>query len=455
MELPPHAGEEAPPTYNSLMPATLCSVSAFRWGRRAAPPLLLCLLTALLPGVRGSTEGTSERWIGPGVRLLSRHGGPGPQFVLAVEADLDNPYLRTGISVGRGTALGLEPLSRQVSRLARPDRAVVAAVNGDFFYYPSREQPGIPTGATVLGDEVVRTPFRRSALILPPVGTPRIAILNLTGSVRQQDRLLPLSGVNQPRKSGDLVLYTPWFGSTTRTDATGLEIELEPEAPMLQHGADLQVRVAGPPRAAGNSPISASRWVLSGSGASQNFLRELQAGAILTLRLDFDPPVTAGEQVIAGGPRLMREGRVAVEAEGGSLNGAFVTSRHPRTAVGIAGRRLLLVTVDGRQPGFSAGMSLPELAEEMRRLGCTDALNLDGGGSTTFWVRGLIANQPSDGRERPVANGLVLFSTAPYGGPARLACTPREVHALPGARVPVAVLAEDQHYNLVAPPVPL
>jgi len=84
--------------------------------------------------------------------------------------------------------------------------------------------------------------------------------------------------------------------------------------------------------------------------------------------------------------------------------------RAPRTAIGItADHRLFLVTVDGRQPHHSIGMTLWELAQFMVQLGCQEAVNLDGGGSTTFVVRGRVVNRPSDGRERPISNIIAVI----------------------------------------------
>ena len=91
--------------------------------------------------------------------------------------------------------------------------------------------------------------------------------------------------------------------------------------------------------------------------------------------------------------------------------------RHPRTAAGVAdgGKTLVLVTIDGRQRGWSAGMTLPELAAVMRDQGCTDAINLDGGGSTAFLFYDaegkLMTNRPSEGKFRPVANHLGVIWT--------------------------------------------
>ena len=110
-------------------------------------------------------------------------------------------------------------------------------------------------------------------------------------------------------------------------------------------------------------------------------------------------------QVVSGNTMLVRDG-VVVPHEN--------KVRHPRTVVGLNADRtkLTLVVVDGRKPGIAVGMNYDELAAEMIRLGCKEALNLDGGGSSVMAVRDpakgefRILNQPTDGRERAVANVL-------------------------------------------------
>ena len=127
-------------------------------------------------------------------------------------------------------------------------------------------------------------------------------------------------------------------------------------------------------------------------------------------------PVDIGTSsvILGAGPRLLRAGEVAVTArrEGfapsSSFFGSFVASRQPRTLAGVRGDgSLLLVTVDGAAPGWSAGMTLREAARLMRSLGARNALNLDGGGSSTMAVRAQVVNRPSDpGGERRVSDGL-------------------------------------------------
>ena len=114
-------------------------------------------------------------------------------------------------------------------------------------------------------------------------------------------------------------------------------------------------------------------------------------------------------QVIAGSDILVREGKRALDN-----TSPFALNRHPRTAVGLSdeGKTLVCVVVDGRAAPAALGMSLSELADLMLSLNCTDALNLDGGGSSEIIARDAksgilrVLNQPSDGRERAVANVL-------------------------------------------------
>ena len=135
------------------------------------------------------------------------------------------------------------------------------------------------------------------------------------------------------------------------------------------------------------------------------FLRSLRIGQSveMTAQLGFPGAV----DVIGGNPLLVNGGKVVDGDVDGSSD---FFGRNPRTAVGVTGDgRLLLVTVDGRQGSYSAGATLRETAELMRSLGAVSALNLDGGGSTEMIVNGLVANRPSDGRERPVSSALTVL----------------------------------------------
>jgi hypothetical protein len=108
-----------------------------------------------------------------------------------------------------------------------------------------------------------------------------------------------------------------------------------------------------------------------------------------------------------------------------------------------------MAVVDGRQPGYSDGMTLYELAEYLVELDCSDAMNLDGGGSTTMVVGDRVVNSPSGGAQRNVVNALAVLSVAPVGPPVQLAIEPREFSLLSGERISLKPAGLDQYYNPV------
>jgi hypothetical protein len=219
--------------------------------------------------------------------------------------------------------------------------------------------------------------------------------------------------------SSELVLLTPRYGARPPREG-GVEAIVR----------DGRVTTVRPP---GSGPVPRDSLLLTGTGDAARFLRDV---ALPRSRADITLRVTAGQRtlalapaasgpgggapavVVGGGPRLLRAGRVAVAAAAEGFNPpqapfffrSFVAGRQPRTLAGVRpDGTLLLVTVDGRLPGWSAGMTLPEAARLMRSLGARDALNLDGGGSSTMTVRGEVVNRPSDRLERRVSDGLFVL----------------------------------------------
>ncbi len=114
---------------------------------------------------------------------------------------------------------------------------------------------------------------------------------------------------------------------------------------------------------------------------------------------------------VGGAGLLLLNGRVLEEWAEERIAQGFDTTRHPRTMIGEDGTSIWLVTVDGRQPALSLGMSFTELQGLAARLGLRSALNLDGGGSTTMVIRGAVVNHPSDQTgPRKVSDAIVVRS---------------------------------------------
>lgn len=120
------------------------------------------------------------------------------------------------------------------------------------------------------------------------------------------------------------------------------------------------------------------------------------------------------ETAIAGGPVLVQDGKVQIfNNEEWKFAGKAINDLHPRTAIGYtADGHLILMVVEGRRPGLAAGATLTQLAEMMVGLGCVEALNLDGGGSSCLLVNGKETIRPSDkeGNQRPVPGVLLILN---------------------------------------------
>ena len=185
------------------------------------------------------------------------------------------------------------------------------------------------------------------------------------------------------------------------------------------------VATAPPKRRTPGGSIPAQGRVVVATGARVAELEAMLATA-QPLQLDVElklegesAELSSGEHLLNGGPGLLRDGAVALtDAQGGFRHPdnpffglTWVDGPNPRTLVGrTASGRWLLVVCDGRQPDWSVGLPLRDAARVMQHLGATDAMNLDGGGSSTLVVRGQVVNRPSDGAERPVSDALLIVA---------------------------------------------
>ena len=160
-------------------------------------------------------------------------------------------------------------------------------------------------------------------------------------------------------------------------------------------------------------------YVISVAGTARQWaLEKLRLGTRVKLNLDWSPTETEttdfwkqAANIIGGGPQLIRNGRVEITNAAEKILPSFVSDGHPRTAIAkLKTGQILLVTVDGRQPGESIGMSLTMLADLLIEFGAAEAINLDGGGSTTMVIRNKLVNKPSDATgERPVSDAILIF----------------------------------------------
>lgn len=367
--------------------------------------------------------------IAPGLIHHRLRFAEGPWVAHVLDVDLDacwSPVALKAGSAGVGRARTTELLESLVEagRTSTGARlTAAAAVNADFFRF---NPPGVPLAAHITGGRVIAGPSRRPVLAIDEAGRATIEVLEDSGFLVMAGDTLPIAAWNRAAPDG-LALFDERWGARmdSATGAVEVVVAISPGAARLasgERGSGQRDAVAGTVVAidtmpAGVAPRAGEVVLVAGAGAPRSVHATLLAARrgmdSVQLRTWIEPRLP--HEAVGGFPVLVRRGvlRAGLDSAGGR---GFGPVRHPRTAVGISrmGRRLLLVTVDGRQPGYSAGMTLPELGQLMIDLGATLALNLDGGGSTTMAIsQGIgttrILNQPSDtSGERPVSNALAV-----------------------------------------------
>ncbi|MFW6437723.1 MAG: phosphodiester glycosidase family protein [Armatimonadota bacterium] len=360
-----------------------------------------CLGVVLLLALIASTAAAHPIAIAPGVTVEALRDLAGPWEIRVIRIERDEPGIRLLAALGQGELRGRETLSGIIKRESAPGARVVAGVNADFFRMSGPVTGGV-SGPCVRDGELVTTPRGRPGFYVTSDGLPRIETVQTNGGIRIAERSWPMDGMNMPDQGGEgaVQIYTAIGGWEI---ADGCVVAVLEQGPLQTTGrweaTITEVIAPGTARAAlpGEILISARDEQVRAD------LLQAGTGERVEIALEtppFSEPVlqaVGGSHVLVRGGEVVREDRV----------------RHPRTAAGYNDREIVLVTVDGRQRGWSVGMTMTELAHLMRRLGCLEAVNLDGGGSTTAWAQHLILNRPSDSSQRPVANALLVVWDAP------------------------------------------
>ncbi len=396
---------------------------------RIRSSLVACCLVLLAAPVLADWQS-----IAPGFEYATFQA-PGPNNVFVVRMDRSNEACTIDSTIGQGRLSGgREVVSSMAARHEGalswwgqqwgPRYDVVAAINGDFFSYDLPVSGQIKsgwyarrfddfTGGSGFAWQVDRDAFiggcvrhhaNKNKLIIPATS-------------HDQN----IDGINQPRGSDELILYTPQYDVTTGTLDAGLEVIVAMDRPTLilpepayARGTVAEIRNNG-----GNSVIPFDHVVLSAAGTAIGPLlgsvgvgTEVRISQEIThYEHDCETPRpwdwTKTYASIGGSFHFLADGAVQWSDDPGA------TQRHPRTAIAFNDDYIFFVVVDGRS-AVSVGMSMTELGNFcLNELGAVEGINQDGGGSSTLWVNGQVVNEPSDGQERAVANGLLMCNVLP------------------------------------------
>jgi len=368
----------------------------------------------------------------PGVAHAQDLVASEPWSIQIVRLNREQRDLEFRPMLGFGNRIGLNRLTSQLRLVPREVGRPVAAINGDFYKTENEAFPGDPRGLFISEGDLKSAPSGGAVFWIGSDGAPRMGEVESAFEVTVSGGEAVSLGLNEVDGESQAVLFTSSAG-TMPMDRRGLVLALEStnEVPLtpIRLGQVITARVAAMrPGSSRIEPAKPWLWLAT----SVKGIRDLNVGSLVSLSFSSTPALNDVRTALGGGPVLVRGGkalRVTTNKAG---------QRHPRSALGWNETHIFLVTVDGRQPGLSVGMTLPELGAYMKNLGCVEAMNLDGGGSTELWMNGQILNSPCYGHERETATSLVVVrkgsgrpASAPTQGesegarkPAKKAATP-------------------------------
>ncbi|MQA07508.1 MAG: phosphodiester glycosidase family protein [Pseudonocardiaceae bacterium] len=408
-------------------------MSSAKFARRYAAIGAVVLLSVLVPpaasavGSGEATHGIAAEEVAPGVsyQKVEKSTSNGSVVAHLLTVDLSNPD--TGLDLLYPDAVAA---ANEVSDMADAQHAV-AGINADFFNL-SENHAGVEAtkssvGPAIAGGEDLKAAVpdgqrfgpgmadgtsTRDVFGVSEDGTARLGSLALDGVASSAKGEFDLEGFNQYAiAEGGIGAYTSDWGEVSRARST-CGTDTDREAPCSSETEEVVIKdgvVAGESDEPGSGAIPADTVVLIGREGGDDELEQLEAGDQVTVRHQLTQGGGAAFRFAVGGAPILRDGAPLSDVDNSTLA--------PRTSAGVSadGKTVYLTAVDGRSSD-SVGMSLRELADLLREFGADDAVNLDGGGSTTLVAREsgadnvTVRNAPSDGAERAVANGIGVFS---------------------------------------------
>ncbi len=401
--------------------------------------------------------------LAPGITLSQEiTSGDHPLIVNCLRVDLKTKtvHVRSGQALNAITLTGPSKGREPLHLLANRDGAI-GGINADYFPFT-----GDPLGLEVRDGELMSEPMEyRACLGLTDRGVQMGVLMHYASLDLADNYSVSLAGINRVPQPGETVALCPTYGATPRMAVSSRVVMLRDVNLPVAASKTMQGIIASVTSLAAGAALPAcppgctlmvgagkAADALSGhckEGDTVRFRFDLVSNSATALRGSytsrsslvrgaFQPAWTDVTEAVGGGPWLVRNGQIDVDWESERLSRVtFVDRRHPRTAAGVtADDVLLMVAVDGRS-GISQGATLDELASIMKGLGAINAINLDGGGSTTMVARGAVVNAPTDGRERPIADSLLVYSDVEPGAGGDLTDSPVVLHA--GESIPLKV----------------
>ena len=384
---------------------------------------LLCLMATLAQADGKKTQLFPD--LSPGLNIYRYDWDLETCVIYVAEMSRQNPTLHFEVALANSQVLGKETVrSIAKRRTQRGDRNVVVAVNGGFGVLGDmRGYGGVLENLHIQDGELITQPTDTDACFgVTESGEFLSTSVQMKANIQIGTHTLEIGCINQRRLDGcKVTLYTPRLGESTHTNRRrGKEVILSglplPLTPNYAH--PYQVKTVSNN---GNSTIPKDGAILWINAQEKDpSISQLNPGASGKLTVTLSPPEwNQVRHAVGGRLRLLKNGKInqmlvdkhlenKKRHAPGKRSQELNLSHEPRTALGYNADTLFLVVADGRQPKYSTGLTLYELASILIELGATEAINLDGGSSSTFVVNDEVINQPSGRQEREVLNAVFI-----------------------------------------------
>lgn len=357
------------------------------------------------------------------------------------------PVVVTGESIW-----GSRTIMQAIDYMNENNMRPMLGINASFFSF----QTGIPMGHVITNGEITSKDGTTLAGVgFREDGTAFMGDLGIYSTATFGEYIVEIPHINKYLQSSTQVLnlYTDAFGSNTKAQTDTINIILKDPDSMLTLGGTTTAVVEDILYLPGGADIPPGKMVLSLNMAGNQWiltlLQTLEIGQTVTIKNEATQDAelwnTAYNGLASEGKRLVKDGQIQSGFEAGAA---------PRTAVGITGSgSVIFYVLDGRQNGYSYGAKQETIAKRMLELGCVDALNLDGGGSTT--IAGVypgsdaasVINSPSEGTLRRVSNFIFLQGLTEQSGQlGALQLEPYTQNILIGSEVQLGVKAVDSGF---------
>lgn len=403
-----------------LLGAALTTMAAERGGR-----------SVTLAGVEFSVDTLFHAQVGPGttetsLHLINKTDASQQLRVFYLTTDMTNPNTSIEAVVAQDKVAGGGTVSSMAKSHTTETKDFFCGVNTDFFLTSGsasngKSVVGSPVRASIAGGEIYRSGSASTAwpnIYVDRDGKLGIAAVSFKkGTVTVGSQTASLVAINNDALDNGVTIYTPrYWGTPSQPGLNGQCVSVPvtlAEGEYVGAGKTLKFKVCGEVNNNGDREMGDGEYMLIARGTAQDLLANLKVGDEVSayVKVTADGNEIFPTQLACGNPWILKAGEVLdSEPDRGDAS-----SRHPRTGIGYTTdiTKMVMMVIDGRS-AISAGVHTQELAGMLYYAGVDEAVNVDGGGSSTIYTEPLgVLNQTSDGTERAVASGMFIVANVP------------------------------------------